>query len=291
MSNIGIAIREPEIMIPWERSWDVHTGIIIADTSLTGIQNYELNPRVHGYRGPGAAFDPEDRGWSSGDRDGVNYMIGHRIPDYWGYFSLGNWIDGPGTVYGDVAVDRARFVWTGNPLGVLLRFDPISQLTTSFQIGSQIKGISVDRYGFIWVAQSSFNVMRKFDSAGNQIGNPVPVGSLPMGFGDMTGYEFGRKMTAIAENPPSPEAITLLAAYPNPFNASTLIRYSLAKPGSTNLAIYNLLGQLVATLYDGNLEAGEHNFVWNANNFVSGIYFVKIKSADYSDQLKIVLIK
>jgi YVTN family beta-propeller protein len=290
MGVIGIAIDAPEIMIPWQRSWDVNTGIIIADTSLTTLQNFSLYPRVHGYRGPGAAYDQEDRGWSSGDRVGLNYLIGHRLPSYWGYYQLGSWSDS-GQIYGDVAADRFGFIWTGSALGILMRFDPVSCQTITYQLGSAIKGIAIDRYRFIWVALCPQNVLAKFDSEGNQIGNPVPVGSVPLGYGDMTGYEFGRRMTSVDDDVELPKASGLISAYPNPFNNSTQISYSISEPGRVNIAIYNILGQKIAILLDGVQEVGEHALIWNAADVSSGIYLAKLESENSGNNLKIMLIK
>jgi hypothetical protein len=249
-----------------------------------------LNPRIYGYRGPGAAYDRENRGWSSGDREGLNYLIGHHLPDYWGYYVLGPW-GTSGQIYGDVAVDQLGYVWTGSALGILMRFDPNFHQTTTFQLGSEIKGMAIDRYGYIWVALGSANIMMKFDSEGNQIGNPVAVGITPMGFGDMTGYEFGRRMTAVDDPVPTPGATSMLAAYPNPFNAATKISYSIAEPGRVSLSIYNLLGQRITTIEDGHREAGDHAVIWNAFGLPSGLYFARLESGNNADNLKISLVK
>ena len=51
--------------------------------------------------------------------------------------------------------------------------------------------------------------------------------------------------------------------YPNPFNPSTTIRYSMKEAGPVSIEIYNIKGQLVRTLVDGVKEAGNHTIVWN----------------------------
>ncbi len=291
MSVIGIAINEPEIMIPWQRSWDVNTGVILTDTSLSDFVNSMFPPRVYGYRGPGAAYSDDDRGWSSGGRLGQNFLIDHWQRYSWGYHDLDHDYYEAG-IYGDVAVDDNGYVWTGNSTGYLIRYNPTLDQTAAFDIGwNQIKGIAIDRYGYIWVALYPQNVLEKFDCEGNLVGNPVSVGDMPLGFGDMTGHEYGHRMTAVDDQTLLPKSASILTAYPNPFNASTLISYSLAEPGPINIAVYNLLGREMITLYEGDQDAGEHKVTWNAYNFSSGIYFARLKTADYSGSLRIMLVK
>ncbi len=102
--------------------------------------------------------------------------------------------------------------------------------------------------------------------------------------------------TPVAD-PQVPSLVTELSgAYPNPFNPSTTIIFSLEKSGNTSLEIYNQKGQLVKTLVNGNLSAGSHKFVWNgdAENgsaVSSGLYFYRLKSGKFSSTKKMVLMK
>ncbi len=79
--------------------------------------------------------------------------------------------------------------------------------------------------------------------------------------------------------------------YPNPFNPVTTIQFSLEKSGKTVLEIYNILGQKVATLVDGNLNAGAHRYQWNASGLASGIYFYRLRSDNFVATKKMVLVK
>lgn len=75
--------------------------------------------------------------------------------------------------------------------------------------------------------------------------------------------------SGVAQTQPiSPE----IQSYPNPFSQSTTINFSLQESGVAEVTIVNLLGQQVARLFDGEMEAGEHSFEWNANGFASGMY-------------------
>jgi FlgD Ig-like domain len=85
--------------------------------------------------------------------------------------------------------------------------------------------------------------------------------------------------------------------YPNPFNPSTTISFSLSQTSSVvNLVIYNLKGQKVNTLANEILDAGTHQVVWNGKDdngkhVASGIYFYKMKSGNFEETKKMILMK
>ncbi|HEY3296393.1 MAG TPA: T9SS type A sorting domain-containing protein [bacterium] len=81
------------------------------------------------------------------------------------------------------------------------------------------------------------------------------------------------------------------AAYPNPFNASTNIRYSLPAAGYVRLAVYDVLGRHIADLVNSSVSAGEHRAMWNPVNVASGVYVVRLQAADQIAQQKVLLLK
>lgn len=81
-----------------------------------------------------------------------------------------------------------------------------------------------------------------------------------------------------------PREFNLAQNYPNPFNPSTKINFGLAVDSKVKLTIYNLLGQVVNTLINGNYTAGNHTISFNANGLNSGIYFYKIEAAGIDGQ-------
>jgi photosystem II stability/assembly factor-like uncharacterized protein len=83
----------------------------------------------------------------------------------------------------------------------------------------------------------------------------------------------------------------LLPAYPNPFNEATNIRFSLKNSGWVKLKVYNVLGQVVTTLLDGPLQAGEHHVQWTADKVASGTYFIRLNFEDFSETQKVILLK
>ena len=83
----------------------------------------------------------------------------------------------------------------------------------------------------------------------------------------------------------------LLFCYPNPFNPSTTIYFSIAKESIVKLSIFNIKGQKVKTLVNDNLEKGNHSVVWlgkdEADKFVSsGVYFYKIEFDGKTESVK-----
>jgi len=88
-----------------------------------------------------------------------------------------------------------------------------------------------------------------------------------------------------------PSEFALLSNYPNPFNASTVISYELPVSSHVKLEIYNLFGQKVATLVDGEQQAGYRSVVWDASEVSSGLYFYKLTAGDYSATKSMNLLK
>ena len=93
------------------------------------------------------------------------------------------------------------------------------------------------------------------------------------------------------DNNPVPKDFGLVGNYPNPFNASTIIKLQLATPGHVTLEIFNMLGQKVETLFDGQMKAGENDVVWNGGSVASGIYFYRATAGNKVETRKMVLIK
>ncbi|MCC7262050.1 MAG: carboxypeptidase regulatory-like domain-containing protein [Candidatus Latescibacteria bacterium] len=103
--------------------------------------------------------------------------------------------------------------------------------------------------------------------------------------------------TAVAEEEATrPQGFTLSPNYPNPFNPTTTIRFSLPQAGEAELAIYNLLGQRVATLVRGVQEAGSHVLQWNGRDdqgreLASGVYFYRLQAGAQVETRKLLLLR
>ena len=88
-----------------------------------------------------------------------------------------------------------------------------------------------------------------------------------------------------------PTEFALHQNYPNPFNPTTEISFSLPNAGDVKLEIFNIMGQKVTTLVDGQLEAGEHVIPWNGCEVASGVYFYRLRAGDFISTRKMLLLK
>ena len=89
----------------------------------------------------------------------------------------------------------------------------------------------------------------------------------------------------------APRSFLLDQNYPNPFNPSTKIVFSLHEAEYTTLTVYNMLGQKLAVLFAGKLEAGKHEVIFNASNLTTGVYFYKLESGNHTSMKKMLLVK
>ncbi|RPH94239.1 T9SS C-terminal target domain-containing protein [candidate division KSB1 bacterium] len=94
-------------------------------------------------------------------------------------------------------------------------------------------------------------------------------------------------MTSAAELPSDYS----LSAYPNPFNPSTTISFSITEAGNVRMDVYDVSGRWIRTLTDENREAGSYAVTFNANDLPSGIYFVRMEANAFHATRKVVLMK
>jgi hypothetical protein len=88
-----------------------------------------------------------------------------------------------------------------------------------------------------------------------------------------------------------PDQFQLYQNYPNPFNPSTTITFSIAKQGQYSVNVFNLSGQCVAELFNGDLSIGNHQIEFDGSQFASGIYFYRVTGYEVSMIGKMVLAK
>jgi plastocyanin len=79
--------------------------------------------------------------------------------------------------------------------------------------------------------------------------------------------------------------------FPNPFNPSTIIKFSIPKSSFVTLKIYDISGKEIKTLVNNNLPIGEYNYTFNAVSISSGVYFYKIIAGDFTEIKSMALIK
>jgi hypothetical protein len=88
-----------------------------------------------------------------------------------------------------------------------------------------------------------------------------------------------------------PTEFALSQNFPNPFNPTTTIEFALPRAANVELKVYNLLGEVVATVAQGAFDAGYHQVTFNAANLASGIYFYSIEADDFTSVKKMTLLK
>ena len=88
-----------------------------------------------------------------------------------------------------------------------------------------------------------------------------------------------------------PENFELHNNYPNPFNSSTLIKFSLPRSSQTIMRIYSTEGKLIEELINVRFNAGNYEFKLDASNYSSGIYFVVLQADRFTDFVIISFVK
>jgi hypothetical protein len=152
--------------------------------------------------------------------------------------------------------------------------------------------VELDSMNTVWVQEGATTI-------GNVVIDMVDVRQSD-GFVVVGTHGNGVYSTYISQHPSAVEedeegqrisSFTLHPAYPNPFNVETTIRFNLPSQGVAKLQVYNVLGQEVATLVDGHLQAGEHQLQWTADDVASGTYLIRLSFENYSKTQKVVLLK
>ena len=88
-----------------------------------------------------------------------------------------------------------------------------------------------------------------------------------------------------------PITYNLSNPYPNPFNPTTTISFSIPQTDMVSLNVYDITGKLVTTLINEQLNIGYHSIVWDGTNQSSGMYLVRMESGSYIKTQKLLLLK
>ena len=174
-------------------------------------------------------------------------------------------------------------------------------------------GIARDRYGNVYLAshyaegriyrfEGTFTDPPELISSGHDepaglfFNNQDDILAIP-NFGSHT-VDFLPQIVSIeergdAENGQSlrPTEYTVLDIYPNPFNSTATICYTLAKPTDVRMEIFDILGSRIEAVVNEYQSAGQHKLIWNTNNVSSGTYFCRLKTNSHSNCRKMILLK
>lgn len=141
-----------------------------------------------------------------------------------------------------------------------------------------------------WILQSDSTIYRglgKIKMINNDIGFAAGMYGtiLKTTNGGMTHIEDEEISLRIGNN------FLLKQNYPNPFNSTTNISYSILDRSNVSLKVYNLLGEEVAALAQGEKESGSYEINFDSANLTSGVYFYQLKAGNYIQTKKMILLK
>lgn len=88
-----------------------------------------------------------------------------------------------------------------------------------------------------------------------------------------------------------PVSFVTLQAFPNPFNSSITIEYTLPKSSNLTISVYDVLGQQVDVLSEQFQLPGKYQHTWKAKDFSSGVYFVLLKTPEHTKSISVTLLK
>jgi hypothetical protein len=155
-----------------------------------------------------------------------------------------------------------------------------------FGITQQIAGGGVAYQALVWLVEATDGLYTT---------KSTPPNADPQ---NRPGFRLSIDNTTIvsAKGPSSPNTFALEQNFPNPFNPTTSINYSVAKSGHVSVVVYDLLGNVVKTLVNESQETGTYKLTWNATNdkgevVPTGNYILKMVSGDFSQTRKMTLLK
>lgn len=199
------------------------------------------------------------------------------------------------------APDKA--IWIGGRSGIA-RFDGSSWQSWSSadcKVGAMLSALTFDKNGNLWAGSDTGAVMfdgsvwktyTKKDGLSDNTVLSIATQENMVWFGTSRGgLSLLIRNTEAKLEAVEPVVFSLAQNTPNPFNPSTTIRFSLAGETRVTLDIFAVNGAKVATLAEVTMSAGEHEVVWDASGFPSGIYFCRLKAGGNEKTIKMTLVK
>jgi len=213
----------------------------------------------------------------------------------------------------DIFIDKENVKWFATDGGIS-SFDNTKwenyNTENSGLVTDDIRAILVDSKGYLW-AGSWYEGLSVFDgntwTQYNMENSSLPSNSVYdiaedhdgviwIGtFDGLASYDPGTS-TFVAQKETQPELVSIQGAYPNPFNSSTTIFFTLPASGFTQLVIYNITGQKVRQLVAETITAGIHNVMWDGrdndgNVLSSGVYISRLSTGKLVTHRRMLLMK
>ena len=188
-----------------------------------------------------------------------------------------------------------------NPLSFI--FDPTSILSDNYESLSNLYSNNGTIKTVIWathepllvsglIGEVNFSWDNENDGGEIWLENFIINDACANGGITLSGYNNGEISDGLnIINELLPEKLSLKQNFPNPFNPSTHIYWSMPGSGCVSIEIYNLKGQLIDLLYNGYKKPGNHEVIWNASAYSSGIYFSRMTLNKKTLQKKMLLLK
>jgi hypothetical protein len=250
-------------------------GTLVIDTAAATLPDSTRWTGTDGHS-TGYLFIPQ-----SGSNGAVTWGSGSGT---WGAVMDTTWLSPNGYVLGSEAADPTT--------GGAGKYNFTISVTPQGD-GTSLVKFNLFNSNYAWVLSKIDNhsplVTDKFNSIGFALNTGNSVTAM-----NLTNVQIDTgTVTAVNEpgNSLIPMQFELSQNYPNPFNPSTTINFALPKASEVHLVVYDLLGRVVTTLVNGNLNAGYHKINFNAANLASGVYFYSIKAGDFTSVKKLMLLK
>ena len=206
-----------------------------------------------------------------------------------------------------LAIDSEGMPWISSHFNELSRFDGQQWITQNSEYG--LHELMFDRNGKLWCSVYDDGVAScdginwahltpKDGLAGISVRaiTEGPDGSLWFGTSNGLSRYIPDDTTLVESKKSNPSVIRIFGNYPNPFNFSTIIEFSLSQSGFTELVIYNMTGQKIRELISDTMTAGYHSVVWDGTDMKgqvvsSGIFICRLKTEKESENVKMLLMK
>lgn len=194
-------------------------------------------------------------------------------------------------IFGDKSGSKFRFAVDDNNVSEAAKDHEVSHWFTIDWYGWKLLqwDMTNDSTGS-WLGDGNLDGTMRFDSFQFSYGGSTEAGTIYL---DDLRLVTKTPVTDLEETPvvALPAIYSLNQNFPNPFNPSTEISITLPENGMTTLTVYNMLGQRVATIFEGALNAGDHQFKFDATRLASGIYVYELRAGSIILSKKMTVMK
>jgi hypothetical protein len=195
-------------------------------------------------------------------------------------------------VEGDAFFDATAFVITGSQ-GANNNEEPDVLAVTGDAIAFSMWRQGTGGPAAVYTARDNYNaIFCGFAVEASRVHSSVD-GSIDMTMFLERAFDFNAQNSAIDDSAPVlVDSFRLTHAYPNPFNPATTVSFALPMSADVTLAVFNTLGQQVALLNQGQLQAGSHQVTFDAASLSSGVYVIELRADSAPvDAMRVTLVK